>query len=82
MLQGRDQRMVKLCDFGVSSLAKTMASTTIGTPYYLAPELCEGSSYGTPADMWSFGCCVYELVSLVRNFSLLWTILLIVLTYV
>ena len=26
MLQGKDKRLVKLCDFGVSSLAKTMVS--------------------------------------------------------
>ena len=68
MLQGTEGRVVKLCDFGVSSLAQTMASTTIGTPYYLAPELCEGSTYGTSADLWSFGCCVYEVCTLVRPF--------------
>ena len=68
LLQGKDKRLVKLCDFGVSSLSQTMASTTIGTPYYLSPELCEGEMYGTAADMWSFGCCVYELCALERPF--------------
>jgi serine/threonine protein kinase len=68
LLQGKDKRLIKLCDFGVSSLSQTMASTTIGTPYYLAPELCEGEMYGTAADMWSFGCVLYELLALERPF--------------
>ena len=68
LLQGTHKRLVKLCDFGVSSLSQTMASTTIGTPYYLAPELCEGEMYGSSADMWSFGCVCYELMALERPF--------------
>ncbi len=69
LLQGAGRRVVKLCDFGVSSLAATMASTVIGTPYYLAPELCEGVKYDAKADLWSLGVCLYELCCLRRPFQ-------------
>ena len=56
LLQGSERRIVKLADFGVSSLAKTMATTVTGTPLYLCPEICEGAPYDTKADIWSLGC--------------------------
>lgn len=56
LLQGSARRIVKLADFGVSSLAKTMATTVTGTPLYLCPEICEGAPYDTKADIWSLGC--------------------------
>jgi serine/threonine protein kinase len=45
MLAGPEQRVVKLGDFGIAkNLEQTgaMASTVVGTPFYLSPELCEG----------------------------------------
>jgi len=29
--------------------------------FYRAPEIIIGMNYGTPLDMFSFGCCLYEL---------------------
>lgn len=49
---------VLLGDFGVAKTlesTKAMACTQCGTPYYLPPEVCNGASYNTRADMWSLG---------------------------
>ena len=69
LLQGLDRRIVKLADFGVSSLAKSMATTVTGTPLYLCPEICEGAAYNTKADMWSLGCVLHELCALKKPFN-------------
>ena len=46
MLLFDEGRHLKLCDFGTAKLldASSTASTFIGTPYYLAPEVMEGMS--------------------------------------
>eukprot|EP00293_Proteomonas_sulcata_P012813 CAMPEP_0184312498 /NCGR_PEP_ID=MMETSP1049-20130417/50628_1 /TAXON_ID=77928 /ORGANISM="Proteomonas sulcata, Strain CCMP704" /LENGTH=107 /DNA_ID=CAMNT_0026628715 /DNA_START=1 /DNA_END=324 /DNA_ORIENTATION=- len=44
------------------------ATTVVGTPYYMAPEVMNGSPYSYPADIWSLGCVVYELCNLVSPF--------------
>jgi serine/threonine protein kinase len=59
---------VKLGDFGLAKEMKdSMASTQVGTPYYLAPELIEGN-YSYPADVWACGVVLYELCTLRRPF--------------
>ncbi|KAJ3375345.1 Serine/threonine-protein kinase Nek5 [Allomyces arbusculus] len=68
----RSAVLVKLGDFGI---AKPLASqwdattTAIGTPYYLAPEVCRGEPYGLPADMWACGVVLFELCTLRRPFA-------------
>ena len=59
---------VKICDFGFSRQVDEnhQASTVLGTPITTAPdvlflEMGQGH-YGTEADMWSLGICVYELL--------------------
>lgn len=54
---------VKLGDFGVAKvLTNTMelARTSIGTPYYMSPELVEHKPYNNKSDVWSLGCVVYD----------------------
>lgn len=61
---------LKLADFGISRVMERTASvarTVVGTPFYIAPEQCNGEAYGTPADMWALGCIVYELGSMGRR---------------
>ena len=62
MITKSDQ--VKLIDFGLSKATNNNRNltTVAGTPYYMAPEVLEGS-YGKKADLWSLGVLLYTLVS-------------------
>jgi len=61
---------VKLGDFGLSTLTKSIKTKTIhsqvGTDCYLSPELLQGKMYmkGKAADMWCMGLVLLELCSL------------------
>lgn len=60
------QGEVKLTDFGVSTQLSSNFSrrnTTVGTPYWMAPEVILNNKGGHSykADLWSLGCCTYEL---------------------
>lgn len=63
---------VKLGDFGISKKLENssdMAQTSLGTPYYLSPELCSSNSYGKKTDIWMLGCLLYELCTLEKPFT-------------
>lgn len=62
---------VKLGDFGIARVLQgsDLARSNVGTPYYLAPEVCLGAGYDTKADVWSLGCVIYELTTLRRPFE-------------
>lgn len=62
---------VKLGDFGIARVLQSadLARSNVGTPYYLAPEVCLGAGYDTKADIWSLGCVLYELTTLRRPFE-------------
>jgi serine/threonine protein kinase len=63
----------KLADFGCSKLieiatghSRLGCNTLTGTPFWMAPEVIRvtgGDSYGTKADIWSFGCTVVEMLN-------------------
>nr|XP_026486067.1 serine/threonine-protein kinase Nek8-like [Vanessa tameamea] len=71
LLTGSNGIIVKIGDFGISKMLASAkkTSTVIGTPYYLAPELCEGKPYDTKSDIWALGCLLYEMCTHRRAFE-------------
>ncbi|KAK2747263.1 G2-specific serine/threonine protein kinase [Onygenales sp. PD_40] len=59
---GADQS-VKLGDFGLSKQMRSQdfASTYVGTPFYMSPEICAAEKYTLHSDIWAVGCIMYEL---------------------
>lgn len=55
---------IKLADFGFAkkTINDRCLTTQCGTPGYVAPEILEGTPYGTKSDMWSLGVIVYILL--------------------
>lgn len=37
------------------------ASTYVGTPFYMSPEICAAEKYTLHSDIWAVGCIMYEL---------------------
>lgn len=63
---------LKITDFGISRLTSMELTATpllIGTPSYMSPEQCVGSTLDGRSDLFSLGCVLYELVAGVRAFS-------------
>ncbi|CAM9782650.1 unnamed protein product, partial [Ectocarpus fasciculatus] len=61
-----------LGDLGISKVLEgTMdfASTRIGTPYYMSPELFNNKPYNHKSDIWALGCVLYEMSALSHAFD-------------
>ena len=56
---------LKIADFGLARLLQenSMASTTCGTPGYVAPEVLMQMPYGKECDYWSIGVVTFILLS-------------------
>ncbi|KAK4717616.1 hypothetical protein R3W88_015954 [Solanum pinnatisectum] len=53
---------LKLCDFGNALFAgKNEITPYLVSHFYRAPEIILGLSYDHPMDIWSVGCCLFEL---------------------
>lgn len=64
--------MIKVGDLGIAKVlesASDMATTLIGTPYYMSPELFSNRPYNHKSDVWALGCCMYEMVTLKHAFN-------------
>ncbi|KAJ4462625.1 putative Serine/threonine-protein kinase Nek1 [Paratrimastix pyriformis] len=62
----RGRKVVKLGDFGIAKVLGSQtkfAQTSVGTPYYLSPEICEDKPYNEKSDVWSLGCVLYEMAT-------------------
>jgi len=57
---------VKLCDLGLATVLeskKSQRTTICGTDQWMAPEILMGDPYGFPADVFSFGIVLTELIT-------------------
>ena len=64
-----------LGDFGLARVNDAnatddvQATSTVGTPHFMSPEMLRGAKYGFAADVWSLGCVMYELTTLRQPFT-------------
>ncbi|KAJ8774565.1 hypothetical protein K2173_017011 [Erythroxylum novogranatense] len=62
MLVNEAKNVLKLCDFGNAMFSgKNEVTPYLVSRFYRAPEVILGLAYDHPMDMWSVGCCLYEL---------------------
>lgn len=59
-----DERVkVKVCDLGNGCWTHHHFSSEIQTRQYRSPETIIGLTYGTSADIWSFACMIFEMIT-------------------
>ena len=46
-----------------------MATTVVGTPYYLSPEIVQAQEYDYKTNVWSLGIILYERCALTHPFN-------------
>ncbi|KAG7626583.1 putative protein kinase CMGC-DYRK-PRP4 family [Arabidopsis thaliana] len=64
MLVNEGKNVLKLCDFGNAMFAgKNEVTPYLVSRFYRSPEIILGLTYDHPLDIWSVGCCLYELYS-------------------
>jgi serine/threonine protein kinase len=64
--------VVKLGDYGIARTLNStydQASTFVGTPYYLSPELILERPYDHMSDVWALGVVLYEMMALKHPFN-------------
>ncbi|GFP94602.1 serine/threonine-protein kinase prp4 homolog [Phtheirospermum japonicum] len=62
MLVNESNNVLKLCDFGNAMFAgKNEITPYLVSRFYRAPEIILGLTYDHPMDIWSVGCCLFEL---------------------
>merc|ERR1719401_2755236 len=58
---------LRIGDFGISKTLggrSVVVEQTIGTPFYLSPEICKEKLYSFASDIWALGVILFELASL------------------
>jgi serine/threonine protein kinase len=59
-----DVGTLKIADFGLAReiLSGELAQTQLGSPNYMAPEIMDGKTYDSRADLFSVGVILYEML--------------------
>eukprot|EP00930_Biecheleria_cincta_P015044 TRINITY_DN12680_c0_g2_i1.p1 TRINITY_DN12680_c0_g2~~TRINITY_DN12680_c0_g2_i1.p1 ORF type:complete len:912 (-),score=148.71 TRINITY_DN12680_c0_g2_i1:42-2723(-) len=65
---------LRIGDFGISCIVSNpekpfVEKKLVGTPYYLAPEICSLAIYSGSSDIWAVGCVLFELAALTVPFT-------------
>lgn len=71
---------IKITDFGTAKLLEVnpttgkypsdaRANSFVGTAEYVTPELLVGKSQGKSADIWAWGCVLYQMIAAVPPFQ-------------
>lgn len=70
MLYDNESGLLKVTDFGTAThfRPRQKFSVLVGTPYYVAPEVINGS-YDEKSDIWSVGVILYVILSGAPPFS-------------
>lgn len=66
-----DRRRICIGDFGISRVLEStdFATSCVGTPAYMSPELMRNERYDYHVDMWALGCICFELCTLNMPFT-------------
>ena len=60
---------IRIGDLGLSTpMQNSYTTSVLGTPEFMAPELYE-EYYGTSVDIYAFGMCVLEMITLERPYK-------------
>ena len=62
---------IKLTDFGISRkvVGREQLSSSVGTPYYVAPEVLSKVGYSFKVDLWAAGVMMYFLLTKIQPFQ-------------
>src|SRR6185437_8515454 len=72
ILNGVEDPLVKIVDFGIAKLTNSEKSATqqltqsgmiLGSPSYMSPEQCLGMPLDARSDIYSFGCLMFETLT-------------------
>ena len=68
----QNEHTLRIGDFGIAKIfkqAQTM-NKLVGTPLYMAPECFkQAKKFSYKSDIWSLGCCIYEMCNLKHAFE-------------
>ena len=72
----QNEHTLRIGDFGIAKICSTNNNSNyninkmVGTPLYMAPECFkQNKKYSYKSDIWSLGCCIYEMCNLKHAFE-------------